>query len=196
MRGHTAEWCRRYLISEDFVQPDQPALSLGHAFIYKHQKKQYKMAIWFVYLHIWYFLKSGDRCWSFIPQCGLCRLPTWGVYTMCILYIQWNIHSIYSVECCHSSLQYEFLFVVLWSLYHTCHARQLSLANWENAALARSRHTLRLVIADICHLYHLDIKFYAPYVIKNLCKPQLRLYQCSNSSFKLYDDLRFENLEN
>ena len=148
------------------------------------------MAIWFVYLHIWYFLKSGDRCWSFIPQCGLCRLPTWGVYTMCILYIQWNIHSIYSVECCHSSLQYEFLFVVLWSLYHTCHARQLSLANWENAALARSRHTLRLVIADICHLYHLDIKFYAPYVIKNLCKPQLRLYQCSNSSFKLYDDLR------
>ena len=129
-------------------------------YIQAPKKKQYKMAIWFVYLHIWYFLKSGDRCWSFIPQCGLCRLPTWGVYTMCILYIQWNIHSIYSVECCHPSLQYDFLFVVLWSLYHTCHARQLSLANWENAALARSRHTLRLVIADICHLYHLVMHLY------------------------------------
>ena len=36
----------------------------------------------------------------------------------------------------------------MWSLYHTCHARQLSLAKSENAALDRSRYT-PVVIAGI-----------------------------------------------
>ena len=57
----------------------------------------------------------------------------------------WGTQTTLSVKniCCQNN------HVVLWSLYHTRHARQISVAKSENAAVARSRNTL-LVCCCCC----------------------------------------------
>ena len=78
-----------------------------------------------------------------------------------VYHIHCNYHN-YHTQPYHTPLtSSEYLFTVqiimfvLWSLYHTRHARQLSLAKSENAALARSRYTLVVrVIPGIYHLCH------------------------------------------